>query len=242
MLRAVIDTLGGYSAMMSVLLSLLLTLRTLARSRAALQLEILAVRHQLEVLQRTRPPRMRLAKTDRWRWVVLSRFWSGWRTALVIVEPETVIAWHQRGFGPTGTVYGIDASPEMIARASKKAKKADVDVAFKNGLAEALPFPDARFDAVLTTVMLHHLPRKPRQQCVGEMRRVLKPDGRVLAVDFGGTSREREGVIARSHRHGHVDLRDLITVLSEAGLNSVESGAVGIHDLQFVLAVPSCCA
>jgi putative transposase len=86
------------SAMTSVLRSLLLTLRTLARSRAALHLEILALRHQLDVLQRTRPPRVRLAKTDRWLWVVLARLWIGWRTALVIVKPETVIAWHRRGF------------------------------------------------------------------------------------------------------------------------------------------------
>ena len=78
--------------MMSVLLSLLLTLRTCARSRAALQLEVLALRHQLQVLQRTRPRRFRLAKTDRWLWALLSRFWPGWRTALVIVKPETVIA------------------------------------------------------------------------------------------------------------------------------------------------------
>jgi hypothetical protein len=84
--------------MTSVLRSLLLTLRTLARSRAALHLEILALRHQLDVLQRIRPPRVRLAKTDRWLWVVLARLWTGWRTALVIVQPETVIAWHRRGF------------------------------------------------------------------------------------------------------------------------------------------------
>jgi hypothetical protein len=81
---------------MSVLLSFLLTLRTLARSRAALQFEVLALRHQLQVLRRNR--RVRLANTDRWLWVLLSRVWSGWRTALVIVKPETVIAWHRRGF------------------------------------------------------------------------------------------------------------------------------------------------
>jgi putative transposase len=83
---------------MSVLLSLLLTLRTSARSRAALQLEVLALRHQGDVLLRTRPQRVRLATTDRWLWVVLSRVWTGWRTALVIVRPETVIAWHRQGF------------------------------------------------------------------------------------------------------------------------------------------------
>ena len=84
--------------MVSVLLSLLLTLRTLARSRAALHLEILALRHQLDVLQRTRPQRVRLARPDRWLWVMLARVWAGWPTALVLVKPETVIAWHRQGF------------------------------------------------------------------------------------------------------------------------------------------------
>jgi putative transposase len=84
--------------MMSVLVSLLQTLRTWARSRAALQLEVLALRHQLHVLQRSRPRRLQLAQADRWLWVVLSRALTGWRTALVIVKPETVIAWHRRGF------------------------------------------------------------------------------------------------------------------------------------------------
>jgi putative transposase len=84
--------------MMSVFLSLLLTLRGSAHSRAALQLEVLALRHQLQVLQRTRPRRLRLAMADRWLWVGLSRIWTEWRTALVIVKPETVIAWHRRGF------------------------------------------------------------------------------------------------------------------------------------------------
>jgi putative transposase len=60
--------------MISVLRSLLLTLHTLACSRARVQLEVLALRHQLEVLQRTRPRRVRLAKADRWLWVMLSRF------------------------------------------------------------------------------------------------------------------------------------------------------------------------
>jgi putative transposase len=84
--------------MMSVLLSLFLTLRGSARSRAALQIEVLALRHQRQVLQRRRPRRVRLANADRWRWVGLSRLWTGWRTALVIVQPETVIAWHRQGF------------------------------------------------------------------------------------------------------------------------------------------------
>lgn len=84
--------------MISVLISLLQTLRGLAQSRAALHLEVLALRHQLQVLQRTRPRRVRLATADRWLWVWLSRVWTAWRTALVIVKPETVIAWHRHAF------------------------------------------------------------------------------------------------------------------------------------------------
>jgi ubiquinone/menaquinone biosynthesis C-methylase UbiE len=142
----------------------------------------------------------------------------------------------KRCVGPTGSVYGVDASPAMIARASKKAKKAGADVTFENGLAESLPFPDGGFDVVLSTVMLHHLPRKARQQGVREMRRVLKPGGRLLAVDFAGASRNGHGPLAHFHRHGHVEPRALLELVSEAGLHVVETGALGIWDLQFVLA------
>jgi putative transposase len=84
--------------MRSVLISLLLTLRGLVRSRIALHLEVLALRHQLQVLQRTKPPRLRLVQADRWLWAWLSRSWTDWKMALVIVKPETVLDWHRRGF------------------------------------------------------------------------------------------------------------------------------------------------
>jgi len=84
--------------MTSVLISLLATLRGVLRSRAALHLEVLALRHQLQVLQRTQPRRLRLGNVDRWLWAWLSHRWRGWRTALVIVKAQTVVAWHRRGF------------------------------------------------------------------------------------------------------------------------------------------------
>src|SRR5947208_9116689 len=84
--------------MMSVLVLALLTLRSCLRSRAVLQLEVLALRHQLQVLNRSRPRRLRLVTADRLLWAWLSRSWTAWRTALVIVQPDTVIAWHRQGF------------------------------------------------------------------------------------------------------------------------------------------------
>lgn len=142
--------------------------------------------------------------------------------------------------GSTGRVYGVDASPEMLARASKKAKKADVEVAFQKGVVEGLPFPDGHFDVVLSTAMLHHLGRKARQQCAREVRRVLKPGGRVLAVDFARPADGKKGLLGHFHHHGYLNVADLVALLTEAGLSIVESGAVGIGDLQFVLAAAPC--
>jgi len=84
--------------MRAVLISGLAMLRGVVRSRAALHFEVLALRHQLLVLQRSQPRRLRLANADRWLWAWLSCVWSGWRTTIVIVKPETVVAWHRKGF------------------------------------------------------------------------------------------------------------------------------------------------
>ena len=67
------------------------------RSRYNLSLEILALRQQLSVLERKHPrPRQRMR--DRMFWILLRRFWPSWRNVLVIVKPETVVAWHRAGF------------------------------------------------------------------------------------------------------------------------------------------------
>jgi ubiquinone/menaquinone biosynthesis C-methylase UbiE len=140
--------------------------------------------------------------------------------------------------GAAGEVFGVDASPEMITRATSKAAKAGIDARFQHAVAEALPFSDARFDVVLSTLMLHHLPHTVRQQCVHEIRRVLEPGGRVLIVDFA-QAQDRRGVLAHFHRHGHVDQRDVVSLLDGADLRVVNSGAVGISSLRYVLAVPA---
>jgi len=143
----------------------------------------------------------------------------------------------KRRVGAAGSVAGIDASPEMIARAKNKARNSGVDVFFQNALAEALPFPAGQFDAVLSTVMLHHLPRKPRQQCASEIRRVLKPGGRVLAVDFAGGTTQRTWLPKYFHcRHGRIAPKDLIALFTDAGLRLVDNGPLGFGDMHYVLA------
>src|SRR4030095_12252767 len=83
---------------MRAILPSLLSMRSCFRTRAGMQIEILALRHQLAVLQRRTNKRPSLRTADRLLWVVLSRVWAQWRSALVIVKPETVIAWQRKGF------------------------------------------------------------------------------------------------------------------------------------------------
>jgi putative transposase len=81
----------------AVFSALLAFLAASFRSRVALQIEILALRHQLTVLERS-VKRPRLSTLDRWLWVWLSHHWSGWRVRIRLVKPATVIAGQHKSF------------------------------------------------------------------------------------------------------------------------------------------------
>ena len=82
---------------MSVLHVFFVLIRNVVADRAELVTENLALRQQLAILEH-KSKRPRLRKRDRIFWAWLSRFWSNWRSALLIVQPETVVRWHQQGF------------------------------------------------------------------------------------------------------------------------------------------------
>jgi hypothetical protein len=77
--------------MTALLVALLAAFRSSVRSRLELGTEILALQHQLAVLQRQTPRRPRLGHIDRLLWVLLSRVWPHWRRAIEIVRPDTVV-------------------------------------------------------------------------------------------------------------------------------------------------------
>jgi putative transposase len=81
-----------------VVVSLLHSLRFVVQSRASLHLEIIALRHQLAVVHRSRRSRLRFTSANRILWAWLSHTWPGWHSAVHVIKPETVIAWHRRGF------------------------------------------------------------------------------------------------------------------------------------------------
>jgi ubiquinone/menaquinone biosynthesis C-methylase UbiE len=144
--------------------------------------------------------------------------------------------------GSTGEVCGVDPSSEMIGHARRKAARAGVGVRFETATMQALPFPDATFDAVLSTLMLHHLPDEGRQQGIDEVARVLKPGGRFLAVDIGGGGSRGHRHFFGRRKHTDFDIGHLTPALDRVGLHIIEEGPVpsvgviGLSGLRFILA------
>ncbi len=87
------------------------------------------------------------------------------------------------GVGPQGEAVGIDPGPAMIAEARRNARAAGGRAQFRLAAIERLPFEDRRFDVTLSSFMLHHLPPDVKAQGLREVYRVLKPGGRLVAVD-----------------------------------------------------------
>lgn len=83
--------------MLDIALATWTTMLSSTRSRADLLIEIMALRQQLDVYQR-QVKRPRLRRLDRLFWIGLRRHWTRWRSALVIVQPETVLRWHREGY------------------------------------------------------------------------------------------------------------------------------------------------
>jgi ubiquinone/menaquinone biosynthesis C-methylase UbiE len=86
--------------------------------------------------------------------------------------------------GPAGALHGIEPSTEMAAHARHKAETRRVPLEVIEGSADRLPYPPASFDAVFCTLVLHHLPRSMQEGAIREMRRVLRPGGRAVLVDW----------------------------------------------------------
>ena len=138
--------------------------------------------------------------------------------------------------GPSGSVAGIDPSPEMIAEARRKAARSKLDIDYRVATVEALPFADATFDVVLSSLMMHHLPEDLKPRALAEIRRVLKPGGRLLVVDFKEPASRlgRLMPVWLVHRRVPSGLQNLPGLLEAAGFAAVEAGGTGFDYLGFV--------
>ncbi len=117
---------------------------------------------------------------------------------------------------PRAELTGIDPDPAALRKARRKAGRRGLSVRFEQAYADELPFPDASFDRVLSSYMLHHLDAEQQVAAMREARRVLRPGGELHVVDADGTPRE-----GSRHQHpqlaGHTPAR-IVETMGAAGL------------------------
>jgi demethylmenaquinone methyltransferase/2-methoxy-6-polyprenyl-1,4-benzoquinol methylase/phosphoethanolamine N-methyltransferase len=145
----------------------------------------------------------------------------------------------KKAAGPTGAVFGIDAAPEMIEVAASKARKAGVNANFSHGVVEKLEFQDERFDLILSSLMVHHLPGDDlKSKAFGEMYRVLKPGANLLIIDFAPPKSRFIRWLLQPVLKGMLayDIRSNIPLLEEVGFTRIESGSTGHRLASFVSA------
>jgi ubiquinone/menaquinone biosynthesis C-methylase UbiE len=108
---------------------------------------------------------------------------------------------------PGADVVGLDPDPRALAIARREAARASLAIRFDEGFADALPYADATFDRVTSSLMFHHLPVAEREGALREARRVLAPGGSLHMLDFAGPLPRGAGRLAR-RIHSNPHLRD----------------------------------
>jgi ubiquinone/menaquinone biosynthesis C-methylase UbiE len=127
--------------------------------------------------------------------------------------------------GPEGRAVGIDASPEMIDRARMLAARDGARAEYEVASAEALPFEDGSFDVAVSRLVLHHLPGDLKLRALREVRRVLRPGGRLLVTDMASHAAIGVHHLAAHVLGTHPDPEDALERLVwEAGFRQITSG------------------
>jgi ubiquinone/menaquinone biosynthesis C-methylase UbiE len=86
---------------------------------------------------------------------------------------------------PQAEIVGLDGDRDVLSIAESKAAQAGLQIQWDYGMAYRLPYEDQSFDAVLSSLVVHHLTRSDKVRAFREVRRVLKPGGAFQIVDFG---------------------------------------------------------
>ena len=126
---------------------------------------------------------------------------------------------------PAVDVVGLDPDPKALARAKRKAERAGISIRLDQGFADELPYKNASFDRVFSTLMFHHVPMNKKERTLSEVRRVLVPGGSLHMLDFAGSEAADYGPLPRLFSSDH--LRDnseerILTLMNRVGFVSCE--------------------
>ena len=130
---------------------------------------------------------------------------------------------------PEAELHGLDADPVILARARVKAEESGLQIGLEEGLSDRLPYADASFDQVVSTLFFHHLAPDVKARTAAEIRRILRPGGRLHVADWGRPSDPLMGALSLSIRllDGFGPTRDnlngrLPAIFARAGLAGAE--------------------
>ena len=127
---------------------------------------------------------------------------------------------------PGVEVVGLDPDPKALAITRRKAERAGLALRLDQGFSDRLPYPDASFDRVFSSLMFHHLKQEEKEATLREVRRVLKPRGSLHLLDFGPPRSRLSRALAHV-LHRAENLRDnledrIIGLLVQAGFKDPE--------------------
>lgn len=140
--------------------------------------------------------------------------------------------------GASGSVMGIDPSPEMIDVARRKASDAQRNIEYRTGVVEAMPYPDNSFDIVVSSLMMHHLPEELKHAGLQEIYRVLKPQGRLVIVDMTRPAGVWGKIMLVASMHGGLTrgVQDYAQPVEELGFTHIETGTLRVPILGYLRA------
>ena len=143
----------------------------------------------------------------------------GCGTGFLLLEAEKVI-------GHQGTAVGLDVEPAMIEQAKRRAVKNHSHATFGVASIDQIPYPDNSFDVAIQSLVFHHLTEAQKTDGLMELKRVLKPNGRLLIVDLNPSQR---GLATSLPGHNQLDQVDhvrseVVERMKAAGFSNIQSG------------------
>jgi ubiquinone/menaquinone biosynthesis C-methylase UbiE len=154
----------------------------------------------------------------------------GCGTGALLMEVEIHI-------GDQGTAVGLDVEPAMIAQARQRAAKKHSHATFDVASIDNIPYPDNTFDVALQSLVFHHLTNAQKEAGLLELKRVLKPNGRLLIADLNPSKR---GIATSLPGHNQLDQVDhvrseVVERLKTAGFSNIQSDSHPNKQLSYAI-------
>ena len=154
----------------------------------------------------------------------------GCGTGALVLEAERIV-------GSDGMVAGVDVEPAMVVQAMRRASGKQRGARFEIASIEQIPYADDTFDVAFSTLMYHHLTEVQKEAGFVELKRVLKPDGRLVVVDINPT---RRNILTSLPGHSRIEREDYVRTevterMRDVGFTVIEDGSHPSRQLSYAI-------